>query len=157
MHRLQGRETGEMKQKRCPYCGEYVQTNSLTCPKCFKEIPREPEDKAEYVILEDDNRRTNKVPSVSVLLAIIPPFFGLLGLGIIYLDHKNSKGYWMLVAGLILFMPSILLFFVLRDSGFFSAVLSFITLMILLLLYVSGAVAALIETVFGSVLKILRF
>ncbi|MCL2295771.1 MAG: zinc ribbon domain-containing protein [Methanomassiliicoccaceae archaeon] len=143
-----------MKQKKCPHCGEYVQENSLTCPKCFGEIPRSPQ---EYVVKEDKKERSGKVPSAAVLLSVIPPFFGLLGLGLIYLHPKNSKGYWFLAAGLLLFLTSLALFYMIRHSGIFSAVFLFGAFVIIALIYVSAAVAALLETVFGSVLKFLKF
>jgi len=144
-----------MKERKCPHCGEYVQKNSLTCPKCFGEIPRDPPP--EYVIKEDRKERSGKVPSAAVLLSIIPPFVGLLGLGLIFLDPKNSKGYWFMAAGLLLFLTSLALFYMIRHSGFFSAVLLFGALAIIVLIYVSAAVAALLETIFGSAIKFLRF
>lgn len=147
-----------MNQKKCPHCGEYVQRNSLTCPKCFKEIPREmPAEKRAGANGNDKRNRHGKVPPAAVFLSVFPVFVGLLGLGMIYLSPKDRKGYWFLVAGLLLFLPFLALFFMMLNSGFFSAVLLFIALMILLLIYVSAAISAFIETVFGSVLKILRF
>ena len=145
-----------MKQRKCPYCGEYVQENSLTCPKCFREIPRESTESTEYVINEDKRKRSGGVPTIAVILAIIPPFAGLLGLGMIYLDPKKSKGYWFLVAGLLLFLASLALFYMVRHSGFFSAVLLLVALVIIVLIYISAAVGALLETIFGSALRFLR-
>jgi len=145
-----------MKQKKCPYCGEYVQKNSLTCPKCFKEIPREFPESTECATENNMKKRSGKVPSAAVLLAVFPPFVGLLGLGVIYLHPKDGKGYWFLVAGLLLFLTSLALFYMIRNSGFFSALLLFAALVIIVLIYISAAVGALLETVFGSALKIFR-
>jgi len=145
-----------MKQKRCPYCGEYVQKNSLTCPKCFKEIPREFPESTECAAREDVKKSSGKIPNVAVLLAVIPPFVGLLGLGMIYLHPKSSKGYWFLVAGLLLFLTSLALFYMIRNSGFFSALLLLAAFVIIVLIYISAAVGALLETLFGSALKFLR-
>jgi hypothetical protein len=92
-----------------------------------------------------------------VLLALIPPFVGLLGLGLIYLHPKERKGYWFLAAGLLMFLPILALFFLMRESGFFSAVLLFLLLIVILLIYISAAAAALIETILGPVLRIVRF
>ena len=146
-----------MSQKKCPHCGEFVQKNSLTCPKCFGTIPREHTESSEYVIKEDRKERSKKASSAVVLLSLIPPFFGLLGLGMIYRDHKDSKGYWFLAAGLVIFLPMLALLYMITHSGFFSAVLLFIALAVLSLIYLSAAAAAFLEAVFGSALKILRF
>ena len=145
-----------MKQNKCPYCGEYVQKNSLTCPKCFREIPREPADVGEYTFNEDNRKRTGKVSGLPLLLSIFPPFVGLLGLGMIYLHPKSSKGYWFFVAGILLFAASLTLFYIIRHSGFFSAILLFVALIIILLMYISAAIGAFLETVFGSALKFLK-
>lgn len=144
-----------MKQRKCPHCGEYVQKNSLTCPKCFGEIPRE--YPSEHIAYEDRKERSKKVPTAALLLSIFPPFAGLLGLGMIYLDPKSSKGYWFLAAGLLLFLCSLALFYMIRHSGFFSAVLLFIAFVIIVLIYISAAVGALLETLFGSALGFLKF
>jgi len=145
-----------MSQKKCPHCGEYVQSNSLTCPRCFREVPREPPARREEHA--DRGKGTSKdVPTAALLLAVIPPFVGLLGLGLICLHPKDREGYWFLAGGLMLFLPFLALFFLMRDSGFFSAVLMFVALVIILLIYISAAAAAFIETVFGSVLRYLRF
>ena len=146
-----------MSTNKCPHCGEYIQKNSLTCQKCFKEIPRDQPMSPEYVIKEDKKERSGKPPTVAVLLAVIPPFFGLLGLGMIYLDHRDKNGYWILAIGLALFLPFLALLYIMSRSGFLSAVLLFIVLVIIFLLYASAAAAAFIETVFGSVFRILKF
>jgi len=146
-----------MKQKKCPHCGEYVQKNSRTCPKCFREIPQDYSERKECTVNENKKERHGKVPTTAVLLSIIPPFVGLLGLGMIYLHPKSTKGYWFLLAGLLMFLCSLALFYMIRHSGFFSAVLLFPAFVIILIIYISAAVAALIETTFGSALKFLRF
>ena len=46
-----------MPERRCPYCNELVPSNSLTCPKCYKKIPVEPEPAPKY------NQGTRKDPS----------------------------------------------------------------------------------------------
>jgi len=144
-----------MKQKKCPHCGEYVQKNSLTCPKCFREIPRE--SSPECTVDKSKKERSEKNRSAALLLAVIPPFAGLLGLGMIYLYPKSSKGYWFLLAGILLFLCSLALFHMIRHSGLFSAVLLFPAFVIILIIYISAAAAALIETLFGSVLRFLKF
>lgn len=148
-----------MSQRKCPHCGELVQSNSLTCPKCFKSIPREESvDTSEYVINDEKGKRTgSKSPNLTAFLAIFPAFVGILGLGMIYQDPRSSKGYWFLIAGLILFLPFLALFFTMLDSGFLSAILLFIALVIIILIYISAAIAAFVETMFGSIFKVFRF
>jgi hypothetical protein len=146
-----------MSQRKCPHCGEYIQRNSLTCPRCFREIPREMPAERQEQRSDDKKKGFGKVPAAAVFLSVFPAFVGLLGLGMIYLDHKDRKGYWFLAAGLLLFLPFLLLFFLMINSGLFSAILLFLALTILLLIYISAAIAAFIETVFGSVFKIIRF
>lgn len=146
-----------MKQKKCPYCGEYVQKNGLTCPKCFREIPRGPSDVSENVSKKDRKGRSGGIPTIAVLLAAIPPFVGLLGLGMIYLEPKNSKGYWFFIIGLLLFLSFLALLYIMRHSGFFSAIMLLAALVILVLIYISAAIAAFLETLFGSALKVLKF
>jgi len=146
-----------MSQKKCPYCGEFIQNNDLKCPKCFKEIPREKAVDTEYLIREEKKEKPKKASSSVVLLATIPAFFGLLGLGLMYSDHKNRSGYWFLVAGLVLFLPMLALLYMITHSGFLSAILLLVALVLLSIIYISAAVAALLETLFGSVFKVLRF
>jgi endogenous inhibitor of DNA gyrase (YacG/DUF329 family) len=146
-----------MNQKKCPFCGELVHRNDLTCPKCFKEVPRDQSvDETRYAS-NKNSREKGKVSGAALLLAIFPPIFGLLGLGIIYKDHKDRNGYWFLIGGLLLFLPSLWILFTMLRSGFFSAVLLFIVLVILTLIYISAAVSAFLETLFGSVFKVLKF
>jgi len=143
-----------MKQKKCPHCGEYVQKNDLTCPKCFREVPRGPP--AEYEP-KKGKKAGNKRRDIMIVLSTFPAFFGLLGLGLIYKDPKNRSGYLFLAVGLLIFLPSLWLLFTMLRSGFFSALLMFIALAILTMIYISAAAAALLETLFGSVFKVLRF
>jgi len=144
-----------MNQKRCPNCGEYVPTNSLTCPKCFTSIPRETPVKREKDTKRDVPQDKNG--TVALLLAVVPAFVGLLGLGKIYLEPEERRGYWFLVAGLLLFLPFLALFFATLNSDFISAILLFIITIIVLLVYISAAIASILDTLFGSIFKILKF
>ena len=99
--------------RKCPYCGEFVPSNSLNCPKCYKSIPRE-----EYTVKEDIKTGTipnDRAPSVHVFnrktvmfLALIPAAIGLMGLGQIY-EREYNKGVKFLIAGIILFVSIVLL------------------------------------------------
>ena len=95
-----------MADRRCPYCGELVPSTSITCPKCYKKIPAEPEP----VHRESDRpknesgRRYNR--TVAILLSLIPGLFGLLGLGLIYRNPRQKRGYVALVLGLLFFVAA---------------------------------------------------
>jgi len=87
----------------CPKCGEAVPTNSLTCPKCYAKIPPEP------VKSEPSGSQTGKKAQrddnrlIRLILSIIPGFFGFLGIGQIYRDYRQKRGYLFLLLGLVLF------------------------------------------------------
>lgn len=95
-----------MADRRCPYCGELVPSTSITCPKCYKKIPAEPEP----VRRESDRpknesgRRYNR--TVAILLSLIPGLFGFLGLGLIYRNPRQKRGYVALVLGLLFFVAA---------------------------------------------------
>ena len=95
-----------MADRRCPYCRELVPSTSITCPKCYKKIPAEPEP----VSRESDRpknesgRRYNR--TVAILLSLIPGLFGLLGLGLIYRNPRQKRGYVALVLGLLFFVAA---------------------------------------------------
>ena len=95
-----------MADRLCPYCGELVPSTSITCPKCYKKIPAEPEP----VRRESDRpknesgRRYNR--TVAILLSLIPGLFGLLGLGLIYRNPRQKRGYIALVLGLLFFVAA---------------------------------------------------
>lgn len=102
-----------MADRRCPYCGELVPSNSITCPKCFKKIPVEPE----AVRREERRREDSQRPgiggrqynrTIALVLAIIPGLFGLLGLGLIYKNPRSKIGYLALVFGLLFFIAAVL-------------------------------------------------
>lgn len=91
-----------MSDRRCPNCGELVPSNSLTCPSCYKEIPR---DAVVYEIHEDDDGPSgrsgagkDKNRTLTLILALLG-VFGFMGLGQIYQGH-HRKGSIFLVIGL---------------------------------------------------------
>lgn len=99
--------------RKCPYCGEYVPSNSLNCPKCYKSIPRE-----EFKVEEDIRTGSvpnDKAPSVQVfnrrivmILALIPAAIGLMGLGQIYMK-EYGKGVRFLIVGILIFVSIVAL------------------------------------------------
>jgi energy-converting hydrogenase Eha subunit A len=143
-----------MSGRKCPRCGERLDGNSLTCPKCYAEVSRE------TPVQRDEDRSgqpRNKVSAAVVLLAIIPAFFGILGLGQIYRDHRERKGYYFLIAGLVIFIPLAALFVIMLNSGLLSAIFLFLADVLLFILYLSAALAALLDALFGSVFRVLKF
>ena len=87
-----------MADRRCPFCGELVPSNSITCPKCFRKIPVEPEpvrkERRENPKNEQGRRYSKKL---ALALTLIPGLFGILGLGLIYRNPRQKRGY--LVSG----------------------------------------------------------
>lgn len=144
----------------CPHCGVAVPSNCISCPKCFREIPRggdPPRGPVYDAAKEDTGRIRSPSRKIVMLLATLPVLFGLLGLGQIYINYKDSKGYMFLIAGLILFWSSMHLIRTLSDTGFFVSVLMFAGLAILMLIYVSAAIGAFIDAAIGSVFTVLKF
>ena len=93
---------------RCPYCGELVPSNSITCPKCYKKIPKEPEPaRREHETEQRDKRGYSR--KLAILLSIVPAFLGLLGLGLIYVSPRRKRGYVALVLGLLFFVMAVCL------------------------------------------------
>jgi len=96
-----------MSERKCPYCNEHVPSYSLTCPKCYRNIPREEENVKESTMSNSVSKSvTNK--TVILLLAFIPSAFGLMGLGQIY-EREYKKGLTFLVVGLFLFATLVML------------------------------------------------
>ena len=95
-----------MADRRCPYCGERVPSNSITCPKCFKKIPNDPEPVRDAggsgPTAKKDRSRT-----IMLILAIVPAFIGLLGLGLIYKYPTRKRGYIALLVGLLVFAGAV--------------------------------------------------
>lgn len=147
--------------EKCPYCGVLIPANSLTCPKCYKTIQKNTAKTESYVINDEPAETGKKDRSKNIrtvkLLASVPALVGLLGLGHIYMDYKNARGYWFLIAGLLLFVTLNVLLFQAMDVGFVSAVFLLIGFAILALIYISAAIGAFLDAVFGSVFKILKF
>ncbi|MBP6021161.1 MAG: hypothetical protein KA502_01050 [Candidatus Methanomethylophilaceae archaeon] len=146
--------------RRCPHCGVAVPTNVLSCPKCFKSIPREAEPEPSAPVREAGNRQESVREvdrTLLIILSTVPALFGLLGLGQIYKDPKDRKGFMFLVIGLPVFLCIVYLFKSFLVSGFLAGILMFAALALLSLIYISAAIGAFIDAVLGSVFKVLRF
>ncbi len=136
-------------KRRCPNCGAVVPENSLTCPQCYAEVERElPDDGHRDTRQEfrEHIRKRNKNMTVSLILAIIPAFFGLLGLGLAYQDYRNPRWMKYLGTGLVLFLLPVLIILFL----WVLSILLIIPILFLLLLYIGTALVSIAETYFGS-------
>lgn len=131
-----------MSDRRCPYCGEMVPSNSITCPKCFKRIPQEPEPVRDGRSKPKNERGRNYNRTVALLLSLIPGLVGFLGLGLIYRNPRQKRGYVALVLGLLFFWGAVLLTVPL--VSIFLAVPCWI---IYVLMYLGCAAMVLMETV----------
>lgn len=99
-----------MSDRRCPYCNERVPSHSLTCPKCYRDIPREKEDTKTVKDTAASNSVSRFVTNRTavLLLALIPSAFGLMGLGQIY-ERRYKRGLMFLAVGFLLFLTLVLL------------------------------------------------
>ncbi len=132
-----------MPERRCPYCNELVPSNSLTCPKCYKKIPVEPEPASKYDqgTRKEPSRDQKKLKRAIALDAVIG-LFGLLGIGQLYLGSRRGAAF--LLIGLVFFLPAAVLAFIVPFVSTFFAIPLFV---IYALLYL----AALADLVLGSV------
>ncbi len=79
--------------KRCRRCGSQVPENSITCPKCYREMPRVPPAAKKEASARD--------PRIGLLLAIFPGVIGLWGLGHIYMG-LTERGLYLMLTGILL-------------------------------------------------------
>lgn len=131
-----------MSGQRCPYCGELVPPNSVNCPKCYRNLPsevfkiNEEEKKAEKAEKRSEAKRT-----IGLILAIIPGFIGILGLGQLYYGRK--RGFVLLLLGACFFFAGIALVMFIPP---FSIILAIPMFVIYALLFI----ASLIDLSLGS-------
>lgn len=132
-----------MADRRCPYCGELVPSNSITCPKCFKKIPKEPEpvrEEGREKPRQERGRHYNR--TVALGLSLIPGLVGFLGLGLIYSNPRKKRGYFALALGLLFFWCAVLL-----TIPLFSIFLAVPCWIIYVLLYLGCAAMVVMESV----------
>ncbi len=102
---------------KCPYCGELLPSNSITCPKCYRKI-----DSSILKAEAEKERRQQEKPkrdisrTIQLILCIIPAFFGILGLGQIVRNFRQKRGYIFLVVGLLFYAIGVSLTFTLFPS-----------------------------------------
>ena len=93
--------------RRCPYCGELVPSNSITCPKCYKRIPVEPEPVREEKRGPKNEQGRTYNRKLALALTLIPGLFGILGLGLIYRNPRQRRGYVALLFGALFFVLAV--------------------------------------------------
>lgn len=97
-----------MAERRCPYCGELVPSNSITCPKCYKRIPNEPEPVSNESV-QKKTRGGGRSRTIALILSLVPALVGLLGLGLIYRNPKGKFGWFSLAFGIMFFVAALFL------------------------------------------------
>lgn len=98
-----------MAQRRCPYCGEMVPSNSITCPKCYKKLPdQEPGKATEFVDrAEDSAKKLKRNPRIAIGLDLILGLIGLLGIGQVYMGRPRFL--FVTAIGLLVFIAAVCL------------------------------------------------
>ncbi|NLU45470.1 MAG: hypothetical protein GXX87_00760 [Euryarchaeota archaeon] len=155
----------------CPHCGVAVPSDCGRCPRCFRDIDIEAQrrrgaDGAEYTIVESGSRRERtrrerpeKRPLSSravLLLATLPALFGVLGLGQIVRDRRDAVGFYFLLIGLILFIPSVLLVTDTWAGGITTGLLRVSAFVLLMGAYLLTALVSLADLYFGSLFRSMR-
>ncbi len=81
--------------------------NSLTCPKCFRTIPRDVDpgkNDDTYSVPDDRALSTERYNKIIIgILAFIPSLFGIMGMAQMY-ERKYVLGAKFLIGGLVLFL-----------------------------------------------------
>lgn len=132
--------------RRCPSCGAQVPPDSLTCPECYTEVPRDMSERPEQQV--EVRRSYNR--TLSILLAVIPAFFGLLGLSQIYRNHRSVTGWKILVIGLVLYALIVGMMFLIVASAGLMILLAAIPILFLGLVYLLLAGACLMDAYMGD-------
>lgn len=132
-----------MAERRCPFCGELVPSNSITCPKCYKKIPVQPDP-----VQSEQPRGNARNPKVALILDAVLGLFGLLGIGQLYMGER--RGALFLLFGLAVFLPALVLTVIVP-------LISWILAVPLFVIYALAYIGALADLVVGSTVRHLRF
>lgn len=142
----------------CPNCHAVVPDGSLNCPQCFTDVPRDGGisygDHMDYRPGRDEYRenitKRRKHLSVAMFLAVFPPFFGILGLGSVYLDSRDRSGVYFLIGGLILFWFTVGMFRLSVTGGIVETILLMVPTIIAALVYLLTAFVSVLYAFTGS-------
>ncbi len=156
-----GAHGGWIMTRHCPECGAVVPKGSLTCPRCYTEVPRDdleadaaygggyyerPRD--EY---RNQLRKRRKSHTLAMILAVVPAFFGLLGLGQIYEDYRDGKGWKFLIGGLALFAVLVAIISLVSVSGILGAIMLAVPVLLFGGLYICLAIVSVVDAYLGSI------
>ena len=137
-----------MGDRKCPYCRELVPEFSVSCPRCYRSIPktepvRGPVDEGRAPSVEMTDRR------VVAMLALIPGAIGVMGLGQFY-QKDYRKGAVFLCMGIVMMAAIIILRTGISAtaSGVFSVILTVFTVIMYIGLYLVQAFDAIVRTMF---------
>lgn len=128
-----------MVDRRCPFCGELVPSNSLTCPKCYKKIPA---DYQPEPVQPQPSKKANR--KYALIIGAVLGLFGLLGMGQLYYG-RYKRGAMFLVVGLVFFIPAVVLAFIVPLISWILAVPLFV---IYALLYLAALADLVIDAAF---------
>ena len=118
-------------------------SNSITCPKCYKKIPVQPEP-----VAPERPRARDRNPKVALILDAVLGLFGLLGIGQLYMGEK--RGALFLLFGLAVFLPAVVLTVIIPMITWILAVPLFV-------IYGLAYIAALADLVVGSAIRNMGF
>lgn len=133
-----------MADRRCPFCGELVPSNSLTCPKCYKKIPA---DYQPEPVQPQQTRRPSR--KFAIILGAVLGLFGLLGMGQLFCG-RYKRGAMFLIVGLIFFIPAVILTFIIPMISWVLAIPLFVIYAILYLVALADLV---IDATFLSMVR----
>lgn len=123
-----------MADRRCPFCGELVPSNSLTCPKCYKKIPA---DYQPEPVQHQTAKKTNR--KLAIVIGAVLGLFGLLGIGQL-ICGRYRRGAMFLIVGLIFFIPAVVLTVIIPMISWILAVPLFVIYAILYLVALADLV-----------------
>lgn len=120
--------------RRCPGCGAEVPPESLNCPNCYTDIPRDTgayrNGRQERSQTRERIAKKNKSRLLSLILATVPVLVGLLGLARIYRDCRDTGGWCMLGFGFLVYLLLLGIVFTIVAGGFLGILLIIPTLLV---------------------------
>jgi len=136
-----------MSNKVCKNCGEVMASDCKKCPRCYAPAMDEPAP------MHSETKRDWSFPTI---LAIILAFFGILGIGHILTMPHRKRGYIFLILGIVLFWSFIGAISIMRNSGWFTSLVLAIPTGILGLIYISAAIASILDLRHGSIFRFIK-
>lgn len=133
-----------------------VPSNSVTCPKCFKKIPPEPvvdasRSERRWARRDRDSPSDDKKSGfkynkkIALVLDMVLGLFGILGIGQIYRDPQDRKGFVFLIVGIILIIPFIIANLV---PGIIMTIVAVVPTVLYVIGYILAAVDILADSMF---------